>query len=247
MSFLRNGCTMMGWPNYIQEIIIGPSSSSPWPSTACAIRTSRARRAGVRKGLLRPSSKRTRRSQEDEHDRQDRQDVGPIRRRGPLRRGPSWFPHRRPRSLSAGRPGGRGPAGPGSSGDRPDPEQVQAIEKFRQGRREDRLAFRGEMDKLRNEMRALRRDPRPTGPGSTRSSTRGQASAERQKRAFRTRAERDKILTPEQREKLRAFRPHPGRPASPHPAVPTGRMPVPLASPPSLALVALSGWGHVPR
>jgi len=23
MSFLRNGCTMMGWPNYIQEIIIG--------------------------------------------------------------------------------------------------------------------------------------------------------------------------------------------------------------------------------
>jgi ribose transport system permease protein len=23
MSFLRNGCTMMGWPNYIQEILIG--------------------------------------------------------------------------------------------------------------------------------------------------------------------------------------------------------------------------------
>jgi len=23
MAFLRNGCTMMGWPNYIQEIIIG--------------------------------------------------------------------------------------------------------------------------------------------------------------------------------------------------------------------------------
>ena len=23
MSLLRNGCTMMGWPNYIQEIIIG--------------------------------------------------------------------------------------------------------------------------------------------------------------------------------------------------------------------------------
>jgi ribose transport system permease protein len=23
MSFLRNGCTMMGWPNFIQEIIIG--------------------------------------------------------------------------------------------------------------------------------------------------------------------------------------------------------------------------------
>ncbi|MGB9893901.1 MAG: ABC transporter permease, partial [Candidatus Saccharicenans sp.] len=23
MSFLRNGCTMMGWPNYFQEIIIG--------------------------------------------------------------------------------------------------------------------------------------------------------------------------------------------------------------------------------
>ena len=23
MSFLRNGCTMMGWPNYVQEIIIG--------------------------------------------------------------------------------------------------------------------------------------------------------------------------------------------------------------------------------
>ena len=23
MAVLRNGCTMMGWPNYIQEIIIG--------------------------------------------------------------------------------------------------------------------------------------------------------------------------------------------------------------------------------
>ena len=23
MAFLRNGCQQMGWPNYIQEIIIG--------------------------------------------------------------------------------------------------------------------------------------------------------------------------------------------------------------------------------
>ena len=23
MAFLRNGCQLMGWPNYIQEIIIG--------------------------------------------------------------------------------------------------------------------------------------------------------------------------------------------------------------------------------
>ena len=29
MAFLRNGCQQMGWPNYIQEIIIGTSSCSP--------------------------------------------------------------------------------------------------------------------------------------------------------------------------------------------------------------------------
>ena len=104
------------------------------------------------------------------------------------------------------------------------PEQVQAIEKFRQGRREDRLAFRGEIDKLRNEMRALRRDPAADRARVDALIDKGaKLRAERQKRAFRTRAERDKILTPEQREKLRAFRSrHPGRPGFAAPGRPDG-------------------------
>ena len=39
MAFLRNGCTMMGWPNYIQEIIIGVDHRhrrSPRPDPAQA-------------------------------------------------------------------------------------------------------------------------------------------------------------------------------------------------------------------
>lgn len=92
-------------------------------------------------------------------------------------------------------------------------EQAQALEKLRQGRQEERRAFRGEMSKLRNEMRGLRQDPKADPARMDALIEKGaRLRAEGEKRAFRARAERDKILTPEQQEKLRALRSrYPGR------------------------------------
>jgi Spy/CpxP family protein refolding chaperone len=87
------------------------------------------------------------------------------------------------------------------------PEQVQALGLFRQSRREDRRAFRGEMGKLREEMRGFRRDPKADPARMDALIDRSaKLRAARQKQAFRARAERDKIFTPDQLEKIRAFR-----------------------------------------
>jgi Spy/CpxP family protein refolding chaperone len=87
------------------------------------------------------------------------------------------------------------------------PEQVQALGLFRQGRREEQRAFRGEMVKLREEMRGFRRDPRADPARMDALIDRSvKLRADRQKQAFRARAERDKIFTPDQLEKIRAFR-----------------------------------------
>jgi len=87
------------------------------------------------------------------------------------------------------------------------PDQVKSLEALRKARTEERQAFRQEMDKIRTETRELLRDPeanRARLDGLI--DRRAELRAEREKSALRTRAERDKIFTPEQREKIRAFR-----------------------------------------
>ncbi|MBP7706330.1 MAG: periplasmic heavy metal sensor [Candidatus Aminicenantes bacterium] len=87
------------------------------------------------------------------------------------------------------------------------PGQEKALAEFRRARSEERRAFREEMAKVRGEMRGLMADPE-----ANRAKIEGlidrtaRLRAEREKAALGHRAERDRIFTPEQREKLRAFR-----------------------------------------
>jgi len=87
------------------------------------------------------------------------------------------------------------------------PEQMKALEEFRKARREEGQAFREEMAKLRGELRELAKDPEANQAkiDALIDKTAG-LSAQRRKAAFRARAERDKIFTPEQLEKLKALR-----------------------------------------
>ena len=87
------------------------------------------------------------------------------------------------------------------------PDQVKALEAFRQARVEERRAFRDQMTKLRDEMRTLRRNPQADQAKiDALIDQRAGLIASREKEAFRARAERDKIFTPEQLEKLRTLR-----------------------------------------
>jgi Spy/CpxP family protein refolding chaperone len=96
------------------------------------------------------------------------------------------------------------------------PDQVKALEGFRKARALERQAFRQEMDKIRTESRELLRDPEANRARLNELiDRRAKLRAEREKSAVRARAERDKIFTPEQREKLRTFRSaRPGRPGA---------------------------------
>jgi Spy/CpxP family protein refolding chaperone len=86
-------------------------------------------------------------------------------------------------------------------------DQVRALDAFRRARADERQAFRGEMAKLRDEMRRLRRDPQADEARiDALIDKRAGLVAGHEKRVFRDRAERDKIFTPEQREKLRTLR-----------------------------------------
>jgi Spy/CpxP family protein refolding chaperone len=87
------------------------------------------------------------------------------------------------------------------------PEQVKALEEFRKARTEEQRAFREEMAKLGTEMRELAKDPQANqGKLDALIDRTARLRAEREKAAFRDRIERDKIFTPDQREKMRAFR-----------------------------------------
>jgi len=87
------------------------------------------------------------------------------------------------------------------------PDQVKALEAFHKARVEERRAFRDQMTKLRDEMRTLRRDPRANQAKlDALIDQRAGLVAARDKEAFRARAERDKIFTPEQLEKLKTLR-----------------------------------------
>jgi Spy/CpxP family protein refolding chaperone len=87
------------------------------------------------------------------------------------------------------------------------PEQEKALETFRKARMDENRAFRDEMQKLRGEMRELAKDPKAGEAkiGGLIDKT-AQLRAERAKAAFRNRAEVKKIFTPEQLEKMAAFR-----------------------------------------
>jgi Spy/CpxP family protein refolding chaperone len=87
------------------------------------------------------------------------------------------------------------------------PDQVKALEAFRKARAEERQAFREEMGKLRTETRELLRDPEVNRANLDELiDRRAKLRAEREKGVLRARAERNKIFTSEQREKIRAFR-----------------------------------------
>jgi Spy/CpxP family protein refolding chaperone len=86
-------------------------------------------------------------------------------------------------------------------------EQEKALETFRKARMDENKAFREEMMKLRGEMRELARDPK-AGEAKINGliDKTAQLRAERAKAAFKHRGEVEKIFTPEQLEKMRAFR-----------------------------------------
>ena len=87
------------------------------------------------------------------------------------------------------------------------PEQEKALTEFRRARTEERRAFREEMAKVRGEMRGLMADPEANKAELEGLIDRAaRLRAEREKAALGHRAERDRLFTPEQREKLRAFR-----------------------------------------
>jgi Spy/CpxP family protein refolding chaperone len=87
------------------------------------------------------------------------------------------------------------------------PEQEKALETFRKARMDESRAFREEMMKLRGEMRELAKDPK-AGEAKINGliDKTAQLRAERAKAAFKHRGEVEKIFTPEQIEKMKAFR-----------------------------------------
>ena len=93
------------------------------------------------------------------------------------------------------------------------PDQVKALGEFRKARMNERQAFREEMGRLRGEMRGLIGDPNANQAKIDKLiDQRAKLRADREKGALRARAERNKIFTPEQREKINAFRSaRPGR------------------------------------
>lgn len=87
------------------------------------------------------------------------------------------------------------------------PEQEQALEEFRKARMEEDRSFREEMTKIHADMRELAKDPKANqGKLDALIDKTAQLRAGREKAAFRNRAERDKIFTPEQLERMKSFR-----------------------------------------
>jgi Spy/CpxP family protein refolding chaperone len=93
------------------------------------------------------------------------------------------------------------------------PDQVQALEAFRKARMDERRAFREDMDRIRGEMRDLFADPQANRDKIDKLiDRRAKLLADREKGMLAARADRDKIFTPEQRERLKTLRSRlPGR------------------------------------
>ena len=86
-------------------------------------------------------------------------------------------------------------------------DQLKALEAFRAGQRQKARAFRDDMAKLREEMRALRAEPEANEARiEALIDKRAALTAGHEKEALRARAERNKIFTPEQLEKLKTMR-----------------------------------------
>ena len=87
------------------------------------------------------------------------------------------------------------------------PEQEKALEEFRKARMEEDRSFREEMTKIHTDMRELAKDPKANQAKiDALIDKTAELRAGREKAAFRNRAERDKIFTPEQLEKMKSFR-----------------------------------------
>lgn len=87
------------------------------------------------------------------------------------------------------------------------PEQEKALGDFRKARSEESKAFRDEMSKLLAERRELAKDPQANQAKlNALIDKMAKMRAEREKAAIKNGLERDKIFTPEQREKMKALR-----------------------------------------
>ncbi|MGB8957540.1 MAG: Spy/CpxP family protein refolding chaperone [Candidatus Aminicenantales bacterium] len=87
------------------------------------------------------------------------------------------------------------------------PEQIKALGDLRRARRADGRAFREETARLRGEMFELAKDPQANQAKiDALIDKRAALRAGREKAALRARAERNRIFTPDQLEKLRSFR-----------------------------------------
>jgi len=86
-------------------------------------------------------------------------------------------------------------------------EQEKALETFRNARMDENRAFREEMMKLRGELRELAKDPEANEAKINGLIDKtAELRAEKTKAAFKRRGEVEKIFTPEQLEKMKAFR-----------------------------------------
>jgi Spy/CpxP family protein refolding chaperone len=87
------------------------------------------------------------------------------------------------------------------------PDQEKALAEFRKARAGERETFRDEMSRIRGEMRGLAAEPEANRAKIEALIDRAaRIRADRVKATLRNRVERDKIFTPEQREKMKAFR-----------------------------------------
>jgi Spy/CpxP family protein refolding chaperone len=87
------------------------------------------------------------------------------------------------------------------------PDQEKALAEFHKARAGERRAYRDEMSGTREEMRRLAADPEANRAKIESLIDRAsRLRAEHEKAAFRHRADRDKIFTPGQREKMKALR-----------------------------------------
>ena len=87
------------------------------------------------------------------------------------------------------------------------PEQEKALADFRKAREEETTAFHDEMSKLLTERRELAKDPQANQAKLNALIDKvAKLRAEREKAAIKNGLERDKLFTPEQREKMKTLR-----------------------------------------
>ena len=87
------------------------------------------------------------------------------------------------------------------------PEQEKKLQELRGASRKDRQAYREQTARMRGEMRDLMKDPQANAAKiETLIDGRARLRAEREKQALRGRAERAKIFTPAQLEKMKKYR-----------------------------------------